>query len=69
MKSDSRHPIKSFALYSTIVSQLAGCPVIGMLFGKWLDQQLLTTPWCMVTGLLLGIATGTLAVIKTINKL
>jgi len=32
--------------------------LLGCLFGRWLDRKFGTTPWLMMVGSLLGIASG-----------
>lgn len=38
--------------------------VVGLFFGVWLDKTLGTKPWCMLIGLIWGLATSMWMVIR-----
>ncbi len=44
--------------YLTIPILLAVSPIIGFLFGAWLDRRLNTVPWLTVVFLVLGFVAG-----------
>ncbi|MFC4402866.1 AtpZ/AtpI family protein [Gracilibacillus xinjiangensis] len=66
---DRRKPYKGFAIYSSIVSQLVGAPLVGLLFGRWLDKEFSTTPLLLVIGLLLGLGAGLYGTIHFVRDL
>ncbi|WP_066188094.1 MULTISPECIES: AtpZ/AtpI family protein [Gracilibacillus] len=47
-----------FAIYSAILSQLVGVPLLGLFTGKYLDNHLSTSPLFLIIGLLLGLGAG-----------
>lgn len=56
------------AIYSAILSQLVGSVLIGAFTGMWLDEQFGTAPLFLIICLLAGVAAGTWAMLKTIQK-
>ncbi|KAB8126708.1 AtpZ/AtpI family protein [Gracilibacillus oryzae] len=60
---------QGFAVYSRIVSQLVGAPLVGLLIGRWLDRQFTTTPLFLVIGLLLGLGAGIYGTIHLVRDL
>jgi ATP synthase protein I len=58
-KDPDRNGLKSMALMSTILAQLAGTTLMGIFSGRWLDARLGTEPLFLVIGLLLGLTAGT----------
>lgn len=50
--------LRQVAPYLNLGGVLAGCVVIGTLFGHWLDNKLGTAPWFLLGGSLFGIASG-----------
>jgi ATP synthase protein I len=67
MKKD-RNPFKAMALTSLIVSQLAGSILVGIFAGEWLDHQWGTDPIFLIVGLLIGLASGTYSMLRTIRN-
>lgn len=68
MSRKPRHPLRAMALMSIILSQLVGSILIGLFFGKWLDAQVGTEPLFLVLGLLLGLGTGTYAMLRSVRQ-
>jgi ATP synthase protein I len=68
MSQNKRHPFKAMALISVILSQLVGPILIGIFFGKWLDSTFNTEPLLLVVGLLIGLATGIIAMLSTVRQ-
>ncbi|SES11111.1 Putative F0F1-ATPase subunit Ca2+/Mg2+ transporter [Gracilibacillus ureilyticus] len=66
---DRKKPYQGFAVYSRIISQLAGAPLVGLLIGRWLDKQFSTTPLLLVIGLLLGLGAGLYGTIHFVQDL
>nr|WP_036821382.1 AtpZ/AtpI family protein [Pontibacillus yanchengensis] len=56
------------ALTSGILSQLAGCTLVGIFFGRWLDNQFTTSPLFLILGLFAGLAAGTYGTIHLVRK-
>lgn len=63
-----KSPFRAMALYSTILSQLAGSVLIGIFLGRWIDGKCQTEPLFLVIGLLSGLAAGILAMLRTIRR-
>ena len=57
-----------FALFSEIGLVLFVTTFGGLLFGRWLDQQLGTNPVLVIGGFLLGIAIGAVADWRILNR-
>lgn len=58
---DDRERGKSYqalAMASAIGADLAGCTLGGLYLGKYLDGSLGTSPWFLLTGILVGLAVG-----------
>ncbi len=67
-KQPDRHPLRAMALMSAILSQLVGSILIGLFGGRWLDDTFQTDPLLLITGVLLGLATGITAMLMTIRR-
>ena len=67
MKQNNRHPFQAMALMSAILSQLVGSVLIGIFFGRWLDNQIGTAPLFLILGLLLGLAAGVYAMLRLVQ--
>ncbi|TFD97000.1 MULTISPECIES: AtpZ/AtpI family protein [Jeotgalibacillus] len=63
----SRRPFHAMALYSAILSQLTGSILVGIFGGRWLDRQWNSEPLFLIIGLLLGLAAGIYAMLRTVN--
>lgn len=68
MKDKKRHPLQAWALMSAIVSQLVGSILVGIFFGRWLDDKAGTEPLFLIIGLLLGLAAGVYAMLKLVQQ-
>ena len=68
MRHDKRRPFQAMALMSAILSYLVGPTLVGLFGGKWLDEQIGTSPLFLVIGLLLGLATGILGVFHLVRQ-
>ncbi|KUP05058.1 membrane protein [Bacillus coahuilensis m2-6] len=66
-QTPNRHPFKAMALYSAILSQLVGSILIGIFFGRWLDQAWSTTPLFLIIGLLVGLTSGILTMLASVR--
>jgi ATP synthase protein I len=67
MRQRNRRPLQAMAIYTAILSQLVGSMLIGIFGGRWLDSYLDTAPLFLVIGLLLGLATGIYAMLRTVR--
>ncbi|MBM7704057.1 AtpZ/AtpI family protein [Metabacillus iocasae] len=67
MSRKQRHPLQAMALMTAILSQLAGSVLIGLFLGKWLDERFVTEPLFLIVGLLLGLATGVYAMLRSVR--
>ena len=56
------------ALYSAILTQLAGSILAGIFIGKWLDEKSGLEPLFLIVGILTGLTVGAYAVIKTVRQ-
>lgn len=68
MRNKNRHPLQAMALMSAILSQLVGSILVGIFAGRWADRLWQTEPLFLIIGLLLGLATGTYAMIRLIRQ-
>jgi F0F1-type ATP synthase assembly protein I len=68
MAHNDKSPFRAMALYSTILSQLAGSVLSGIFLGRWIDGKCQTEPLFLVVGLLLGLAAGILAMLHTLRR-
>jgi ATP synthase protein I len=66
MKKD-RNPYTAMALMSTILASLAGCTLLGVFGGKWLDQQWGTEPIFLIIGLFIGLAAGIYSMLVSVR--
>ncbi|NRD77186.1 AtpZ/AtpI family protein [Bacillus sp. BRMEA1] len=64
----NRNPFQAMALMSAILFQLVGCILIGIFAGRWLDNHWGTEPIFLIVGLLLGLATGTYSMLRSIRN-
>jgi F0F1-type ATP synthase assembly protein I len=60
--------LRQLTPYLNLGGTLAGCIVIGMLLGRWLDSELKTDPWFLLGGSLFGIASGFYHFFKVVLK-
>jgi len=61
-------PLLAIAVTTTIGTELAITVLLGFYGGKLLDQQLGTEPWCLVGGVLTGVAVGIFGIIQTMQR-
>ena len=66
-KDPDRNGLKSMALMSTILAQLAGTTLMGIFSGRWLDARWGTEPLFLVIGLLLGLTAGIYSMFLSLN--
>lgn len=68
MRQNNRHPLRAMTLMTAISSQLVGAVLIGIFVGRWLDRYVGTEPLFLVIGLLLGLAAGIFAMLRTVRQ-
>ena len=68
MGQNQRYPFRALGLMSAIVSQLAGSVLIGIFGGRWRDRKFDSEPLFLIIGLLLGLAAGISAMLRTIRQ-
>lgn len=68
MSGGKRNPFQAMALMSAITSYLVGSILAGIFIGRWIDDMLHTSPLFLIVGLLLGLASGVLGMIRLINR-
>jgi ATP synthase protein I len=47
--------------------ELAGCILLGLFAGKWLDKRLGTAPWLLILGVFIGAAAGIFSMYRTLT--
>lgn len=52
----------------TVGTVLVVCIVLGYLLGSYLDEKLGTSPWLVVSGVLLGTAAGFVELFRTVSR-
>ncbi|WP_153728130.1 AtpZ/AtpI family protein [Salinibacillus xinjiangensis] len=64
----NQKPFHAIALTSAIVSNLSGCTLVGIFFGRWIDQKLGLSPLFLIIGLMIGLGAGVYGTIYLVNK-
>lgn len=60
--------LQAMAITTTIGAEMAITVTLGFYIGRTLDKQFNTEPWIMVTGILLGVATGIWGIVKILQR-
>lgn len=68
MSQQQKHALRAMGLMSVILSQLVGSILVGILFGRWLDNTVGTEPLFLIFFLLIGLASGVYAMTITIRQ-
>ncbi len=66
-KKKDHRGLRAMGLYSAILSQLTGPVLLGIFSGRWLDNRYQMEPLFLILCLLIGLAAGIYAVVRTIN--
>ena len=67
MNSKKEQLVRAVVFVSTVSSILIANLTLGYYIGKLLDTYLLQTPWGKIVGIILGMATAVLSIIKTVK--
>lgn len=71
MEEKKRKPneiVRAMAISTALGTEMAICVVLGFYGGRHIDRLLGTEPWLMIAGILLGVATGTFAIMKIMDR-
>lgn len=60
--------LQAVAVTTVIGMEMAITVVLGFYAGRFADSRLGTEPWLLVTGVLLGVAAGTMGIVKTLQR-
>ncbi len=69
MSPPKKSPYYGLAIYSMVLSQIVGGPLIGLFIGKATDNYFSTSPLFLVIGLLLGLGAGLYGTIHYVRDL
>ena len=71
MKTTIRPPsvFQDSAPYLGLGLQLAAGVIVFYFLGTWADGKLHTTPWLMLTGVMMGVVGGLIKFLKTVGEL
>jgi F0F1-type ATP synthase assembly protein I len=53
-EKDTKKMLSTIVIGTQVVAQLVAPVIIFLLLGLWLDKNLHTTPWCLITGVIIG---------------
>lgn len=67
MRINERRAFRAMGLMSTILSQLVGPILLGIFAGRWVDDRYNVEPLFLILCLLLGLAVGIYAMLRSIN--
>lgn len=67
-EDDDKERWQQVGVYLTIPFMLAVSPILGWLFGSWLDKKLSTAPYLMYLFVLIGFAAGIREVYRIIKR-
>ncbi|MGN8646404.1 AtpZ/AtpI family protein [Gracilibacillus sp. HCP3S3_G5_1] len=69
MSPPKKSPYHGLAVYSAVLSQIVGAPLIGLFIGRSVDKYLSTSPLFLVIGLLFGLGAGLYGTIHYVRDL
>lgn len=61
-------PYRTYGIVSMIATDMAVTVVGGLYVGKWLDSLWGTSPWLMLTGIILGLVAGIMGIIEITKR-
>ncbi|UOQ87079.1 AtpZ/AtpI family protein [Gracilibacillus salinarum] len=56
-------------VYSAILSQLVGAPLVGLFIGRFIDRHLSTSPLFLLIGLFIGLGAGLYGMFHYVREL
>ncbi len=60
--------LPGLASFAALGTSIAMCVALGVLAGLWADSAWSISPWGLLIGLLLGVAAGTMSVLKLVRR-
>lgn len=60
--------LQAMAVTTMIGTEMAVTVTVGFYAGRFLDGKFNTSPWLMVTGILLGVAVGVFGIITIVKR-
>ena len=66
-KNNNRRKGPSPAVFAGAGFELAGCILIGLFGGQWIDKKLGTAPWLLILGVFIGAAAGIFNMYRTLT--
>ncbi|MBN1961903.1 MAG: AtpZ/AtpI family protein [Deltaproteobacteria bacterium] len=67
-KQDQQHLWKLAGRYSTIGIEIAIAVTLPTIAGIWADNRFATSPWLLITGLIIGFGAATRVIIRLIRS-
>ncbi len=61
-------PFRALGRFAGIGVQFGAVISLFALAGRWVDGQLETSPWGLITGVMLGFAGGTLSLLRAVGR-
>ena len=55
------------AMFAGAGFELAGCILLGLFAGQWIDKRLATAPWLLILGVFIGAAAGIFNMYRTLT--
>ncbi len=66
-EKNSRRKGPSPAVLAGAGFELAGCILLGLFAGQWIDKRLGTAPWLLILGVFIGAAAGIFNMYRTLT--
>ncbi len=63
-KEDKHQLLDALGIVANIGASMVATIAVGLFGGRWLDEQLSTTPWLTAIGIILGMVAGLWSVYK-----
>lgn len=63
----SRKKAPSPAVFAGAGFELAGCILLGLFAGQWVDKRLGTAPWLLILGVFIGAAAGIFSMLRILT--
>ena len=66
-EKSNRRKGPSPAVFAGAGFELAGCILLGLFAGQWIDKKLGTAPWLLILGVFIGAAAGIFNMYRTLT--